>query len=78
MKDPLKNTEPLDVQLKKLGMSKYIGSSKGTREMTKREKEIYIKKTEGWWKAFKREGLPLGKKTILFRGKKYTKSGILL
>ncbi len=78
MKSPLKNTEPLDAQLKKLDLSKYIVSSKGKREMTKKEKADYIKKTKDWIKNFKKEGIPLGKKTIMFRGRKYTKSGILL
>ena len=73
-----KKEKNLNYKIRKLGLSTRIASSSGVREMTVAEKSNLIKKTEKWIADFKKHGKPLGPKTVMFRGKKYTKHGVLI
>ena len=69
----------LNVELKRLNLPRriVIGFG-GAREMTQLEKRRIISKTKKFKTDFKKEGKLLGKKIVLFRGKKFTKEGVLL
>ena len=73
-----KTERSLNKRLKSLGLPRKIASSSGSRELTQREKRFYIQKTIKWKRDFLKHGKVIGKKTVLFKGRKYTREGTLL
>lgn len=73
-----KTQRELNKRLDSLDLPRTITTSRGTRKLTIAEKRKFISKTIKFNKAFKKEGKLIGKKTVLFRGRKFTRSGILI